>query len=249
MMKKLIPAVFVLLALSVTAATALAGNGNTVWLCKGKQVFGTGNSRCLTNSENEGKFILEDRGSGAGSVQCEGTATILNEGWVGPGSEDETTLVEFIAPKTNCKPSPKSETLNLSEAEVTNVCETVENVEAKNLPWKSLLFLEGTASVDKVGPGTGGEPGYAIVCLVAGLKKTDTCTTTAAHPVIVNAENLTGSATEKPLVTITFPEKPKHPEEAATCSLGGAEQGFVRGKVLLEGLEGGSQVSLELSEE
>src|SRR5277367_2035758 len=100
-MKKLILGLFAVMAMGVFAAPALAtGNGNTVWLCNGVQIQGSGSSRCLVDSENLEVFTLEDMLVPA-RVEC-AVGSILDEGWVGPGSEDETTSVEFVSPSTNC---------------------------------------------------------------------------------------------------------------------------------------------------
>jgi hypothetical protein len=247
-MKKLILGLFAVMALGVFAASALAqGNGNTVWLCNGKQIFGSGNSRCLTDSENEGVFILEDMLVPA-KVECN-AGSILDEGWVGPGSEDETTSVEFMKPTIECKAPAMAELLGGTEN--TNGCENVEEVKAENLPWKTLVFLSGNKFFVLVGPGTGGEPAYKIKCMIAGVPKSDLCELLSGVTVTLPAENLEGNATELPLVTTEFLRVPKEAAEEAKCTTetGSTQDGLAFGKILLEALEGGTQVSLEMSEE
>jgi hypothetical protein len=247
-MKKLMLGVFVVMATGVFAPSALAtGNGNTVWLCNGKQIFGSGNSRCLVDSENEGVFVLEDMLVPA-KEECN-AGSILEEGWVGPGSEDEITIVEFMSPTTECKAPANAELLGGTED--TNGCENIEEVKIENLPWKTLLFLSGNAFFVLLGPGTGGEPAYKIKCKIAGVSKSDLCELLTGVTLTLPAENLGGNATELPLVTTEFLRVPKEAAEEAKCTTetGSTQDGLAFGRILLEALEGGTQVSLEMSEE
>jgi len=237
-MKKLIVALLAVLSLGALAASAFAGNGNTVYLCNGKQIYGTGNNRCLVDSENEGVLQLEDTeavlGAPAG-VECK-AGEVFDEGWVGPGSEDEVTTVTFVAPKTNCTG--------------THDCTTFDEVKALDLPWATLLFLAGTESFVLISPTTNGEPGYLVECTVLGVTKDDVCKTTTGETASVPVVNLLGIQTELPLLTATFLEVPHFSAtELAECSLSKALTGLVFGAELLEALEGGVQVSLEISEE
>jgi len=228
------------MALGVVTASALAaGNGNTVWLCNSKFLT---LEKCLVNSENLETIVLEDMTELA-AVQCP-PGSVLNEGWVGPGSEDETTSVTF---GSNCSPPPKAE--NLSNEILTNICTLVVSVTALALPWKTLAYLIGTATWDTIQPGaSGNQPGYLITCVVAGLTMKDTCTTVSKHE--ANVELFNASS----IVLAQFPKELKSEKESETerakCSLGGAETGLViGGNIDFEALEGGSAVPLELSEE
>jgi len=236
-MKKLLLGLLAIAALGIVTASALAaGNGNTVFLCNSAFLTLT---RCLTVSENLSTIVLEDMTELA-SAQCPPGA-VLAEGWVGPGSEDETTSVTF---GTNCSPPSKAE--NLSGEVLLNVCTLVVSVKAVNLPWTSLAYLTGTKTWDTIKPGaSGNQPGYLLECVVAGLTMKDTCTTVATHEANVELEN------EATKVLVEFPKKLLiSEEERAKCTLGGAETGLVYfGNNLLEALEGGAAVALELSEE
>jgi hypothetical protein len=249
-MKKLMLGVLVVIATGVFAASALAtGNGNTVWLCNGEQIFGSGNSRCLVDAENEGAFVVEDMLVPA-REECNG-GSILDEGWVGPGSEAEITAIEFMNPATECKAPAKAHLLGTGEPEDINGCEDMEEVKVENLPWKGLLFLSGSLSFILVGPGTGGEPGYKIKCKIAGISKSDLCEVLSGVGRTLEALNLTGNAIELPLVSVEFPKNFKTEEEEGKCTTetGSEQNGLSFGFVLLEALEGSTQVSLEMSEE
>jgi len=236
-MKKLLLGLLAIAALGIVTASALAaGNGNTVWLCNSKFLT---LEKCLTVSENLSTIVLEDMTELA-AAQC-GPGAVLAEGWVGPGSEDETTSVKFEIAK--CSPPPKAE--NLSGEILSNVCTLVVSLQALALPWKTLAYLKGTADWDTIKPGaSGNQPGYLLECVVAGLTMKDTCTTVASHEANVELFNTTT------FVLVEFPKVLLSEEERAKCSLGGAETGLVvAGNNLLEALEAGSAVALELSEE
>jgi hypothetical protein len=243
-MKKLIAGLFALVALCGLAATAFAaGNGNTVWLCNGQFLV---LERCLVDSENLEVQKLYDLVAMSG-VECTAEA-VQDEGWVGPGSEDEVTTVIFLEATTLCKPTAKG--LNTKEEEVTNACKKVEAVLALNTPWATLVYLEGTAVWDLLSAIGSKQPGYLIKCEIAGgTKQNDECLINASHTPLVEVLSLEGNATELPLVSALFPAVPLENAELATCSVGGAESGLVLGEDLQEGLIGGTQVSLELSEE
>jgi len=236
-MKGAMLGLFAAAVLGIAAASAFAaGDGNTVWLCGSNYIV---LERCLTIAENLSTIVLEDMTELA-AAQCP-PGSVLAEGWVGPGSEDETTSVAFTA--NSCSPPPKAE--NLSGEALSNVCTLVISVKALALPWKTAVYLEGSATWDTIKPGaSGNQPGYLIECVVAGLTMKDTCTTIAGHELNVELENVS------PLVLLEFPKALKSEEEKAKCSLGGNESGLVYGgDIDLEALEGGSQIGLELSDE
>src|ERR1700684_657024 len=164
-MKKfsIVGALIAIAAVAVVAASAFADN--TVWLCGGAKITGTGNNRCLTVSENLEIEFLEDRGElAASNVEC-AVGAVTDEGWVGPGSEDETTIVTFS--QTACKKAAKA--LNLKKEEVTNKCGTFEKIKVVGLPWTTLIELVAGVAWDRLLTTTAG---YAITC--TGV--TDTCT-------------------------------------------------------------------------
>jgi hypothetical protein len=234
-------ALLAVLALGVVAVSAF-GADNTVWLCKEKPIIGA-SERCLVDSENEGVLHLEDMKADS-AVEC-ASGSVLDEGWVGPGSEDETTTVEFMNPTVNCKPSPKA--LNAKEEEVTNVCEAVTAVEAQNLAWSTLLELVGGEKEDQIKPGPSkNQPGYLVTCKTALGTIDDTCNTVAGKEADVKVVNLPGTATEPPLVTVEFSATILS-ELTAKCGVGGAESGLVVGNILFAALVGGVLASLEVS--
>ena len=198
------------LATSVESSSALADN--TVWLVNGAQLT----SKVLVDSESTGKIVLTDMGLPA-AVECE---EVLNEGWVGPGSEDEITSIEFMKA---CTHPEKAETL--SGELVANACTSVDAVRMVDLPWKTLLELINGVTWGLILPTTNGEPGYQTECGSALGLVTDTCKTTAGNnvgPELTNLENGT--------VLAEFELNPALSEkENATCSLGGAENGLVVG--------------------
>ena len=246
---KFVGALVGVLMIGVLAVSAF-GADNTVWLCAGTVVNGTGNSRCLTTSANLEVFHLWDLTADS-EVEC-AAGSITAEGWVGPGSEDETTLVEFASSTTNCKPTSKA--LNLSEAEVTNVCEKVESpgVVAIHTPWATLLLLaltSGTTYDEVFEKGTNKQPGYEVTCKTALGNVTDKCEKTAEIDDLEVNNLAGGSASEPPLVDVLFPFAPVNSKkEYAKCSVGGSESGAFEGEILLQAFSGSTPVSLEVSE-
>jgi len=243
-MKRLIIALFALGALGVLASASFAAD-NTVWLCEGKEPT---SKSCLVNSEGEGNFTLEDMKEEA-AIECTG-ADVTDEGWVGPGSEDETTRVTFKeeGKEPVCKPTAKA--LNEAGEEVANKCEKVTGTSAVDLGWITLLELVAGVSKDRIKETTHGQPGYTVKCKTSIIEIADECKSeSAADDARVEVENLLGTATEPPLVTVTFPAETEKKAEWADCSLGGKESGLVRGKVLIAALNSsGTAVSLEVSE-
>ncbi|HTU77383.1 MAG TPA: hypothetical protein VMF09_01335 [Solirubrobacteraceae bacterium] len=95
-----------------------------------------------------------------------------------------------------------------------------------------------------------GQPGIVITCKSSILELTDECKSKeATDNSRQEVENLLGTATEPPLVTVTLPSEPERKAEWLDCSLGGVESGLLSGKVLLVALNSsGAAVSLEVSE-
>ncbi|HTU78153.1 MAG TPA: hypothetical protein VMF09_05270 [Solirubrobacteraceae bacterium] len=215
-----------------------------VWLCGEEEV--TTAKTCLVDGEGEGSITFEDMKEEA-AVECPG-ADVTSEGWVGPGSEDETTAVTFKESSKNCRPSAKA--LNEAGESVANKCEEVKEVKTVDLGWSTLLEVVAGKNKDKIKEITKGQPGYTVKCKTSIIEISDECKAKeAAGDERVEVENLLGTSTEPPLVTVTYPEEPERKAEWADCSLGGAESGLVRGKVLLAALSsGGTLETLELSE-
>jgi len=199
-------AVFAFAAVAASSASALS----SVWLVNGALAPLT-----LVTSESLGVVLLEDMGSTPAMVNCE---EVLNEGWVGPGSEDEVTSVVFMKA---CAVPAKAE--NLENKEVTNNCKsgTEATVVALNLPWNTLIVLSAGVFLDALTAGGNG-PGYKVECTnILGGKSTDECTTQKGTTELTNeGEN----------VLSVFPAAPA-PSEFANCSIGGKEQGLVSGDV------------------
>ena len=220
----------VLLGVVAFAATAQASE----YLCNGKA------EACKVLGFNLQIYIFEDRGVPA-SMECpvEGVKT---EGSVS-GSTGEITAVAM----TGCTPSAKA--LNLKEEAVTNGCGTVNSVEALDLPWKTPIS-EGASNdwwilIEK---GTTTQPGYAITCITGGIKITDKCTNSATgEDLLVLSEDLAAEGTEPALLTTIFSTTLLKANEAATCSLGGVEQGFTSGEILEEGWTGTAAEALAIN--
>ena len=244
---RLIGALVGILAAGALAVTAFAAD-NTVWLCAGAEVTGTGNNRCLVEGENLETLLLWDLTADS-EIEC-AVGSIQGEGWVGPGSEGEITSMTFLSVTTNCKPTAKA--LSLSEAEVTNVCESVvtPGVALLHLPWMGLIVLRAGVAYDEVRGKSGGEPGIEITCKTALGDVTDKCERPVSTGDLLPDDNLVGSSSEKPLVDVLLPFKPvRSDEEREKCSVGGAESGALEGEVLLEALSAtGVSLSLEVSE-
>jgi hypothetical protein len=248
-MRKLIPvgAVLAIGGLGVMGVSAFADN--TVWLCAGTDILSV-SARCLILSENLEVVVLEDRGVGAeAAVEC-AVGSILDEGWVGPGSEDETTRVEFVSAPINCKPAANA--LNLAETAVANKCLKVLSVGAVNLPWGTLIELINGVAWDTLKPLRNGQPGFLVECEVeeAGirLKVHDLCDSVAGTEMLVVLDNLPAEGAEAALVDVLFPktkaELLKGEKEFLKCVLGGPEAGIVSGEILLAAA---GNVSLEVS--
>lgn len=246
-MKRLITALLALAALATITATALAANGNTVWLCNGAQVK-TSSERCLVTGSPITFGKLYDLGASA-AIECS-TAAATGEGWVGPGSEGEVTRVTVSSPETNCKPAAKA--LNTKLEEVANACSESKSVSALDLAWSVLVYLSGSVALALLRPTTNGEPGYLVECKVAGLTVKDECKSEAGKEASGELENLLGTATELPLVDgKALPiATAKTNGELAKCSVGGAQSGAIEGEGLAEAVSAtGVQLSLEISEE
>lgn len=229
------------LVLGVLAVSAF-GQDNTIWLCAGLEILNLP-ERCLILSENLETFVFYDLTADS-EVECP-TGVVMNEGWVGPGSEDEITLITFLSP--GCTPTAKA--LNLKEESVTNVCEKVENTGLPtpvNFPAPTLLLLRAGVTYDEIG----GTAGYAITCKTALGNVTDTCQKEASQENNLEALNLPGNATEFPLVSVLFTLTPVVSDaERVKCSVGGKESGALEGEILLQAFgSSGSEVSLETAD-
>jgi hypothetical protein len=192
-------------AIAVASASALS----SVWLVNASTI----GSKVLVLSE--ATVLLEDMGLVPAGFTC---ALVANEGWVGPGSEDEVTSVTFNV--ANCFKDPKSE--NLENKEVANGCTSIDNVAAIGLPWKTLIVLSGAVFLDQI-TGTA-TPGYLVECGTSLGLVDDACTTQKGTTILKN--NASNG------VTAEFPAKPESESEFANCSVGGNLNGLVVGESL-----------------
>jgi hypothetical protein len=199
---------------AITSASAFAVQ--TIWLADGNFILSSA-ERVLVDSELVAgtKLLLEDMKAGIETnVEC---TKVNNEGWIGPDSLDEVTLVEFPETITNnCTANAK--------------CGKLLAVAAVNLPWTTELLLVGGVALDDILKGSGvvGKPGYLVECEpMAGLKVDDTCTSETSSADIDN------NATEGDVVAL-FNEAIAE-TEAATCSAAAPTEhtGLVVGEVLI----------------
>ena len=234
-MRRVAIGALVVLALGLLSA---AGSAQAMeWLCDG--VAG----KCKVKGENLEVVVFEDRGVPA-AVECR-VGAVKSEGTAGSGVVDETTKVEVedggAAPA--CTPSAKA--LNLKQEAETNGCGKVVSVSGVDLPWKTeIAEKEGESTWwDLISAGGARQPGYELVCETSGIKITDTCTSNSEHAPLVLLEN--GSEAS---VSAFFVAVPLEATQAATCTIGGKEQGFVIGEILLWDTGAGSEVlPLEIS--
>jgi hypothetical protein len=223
-MKKLRVAGLALLATLAFGSIAIASASalSSVWLVNGSTI----GSKVLVLSE--ATLLFEDMGLVPAGFTC---ALVANEGWVGPGSEDEVTSVTFNT--SNCFLDPKAE--NLKDEVVSNDCTSIDGVAMLGLPWKTLVVLSGGVFLDQI-TGTAA-PGYLVECVsVLGLVD-DACTTQKGSTELKN--NSSNG------VTAVFPQKPESESEFANCSIGGNLNGLVVGESLLFTASG---LSLTVSE-
>lgn len=155
----------------------------------------------LVSVETVGTIRLQDTSNGA-TVECPGSLI----GSVGPSGEDEITellnaakgIVNLTTPDKECTSSA--------------VCEKTTDIEVSATPpIHTLLVLMENGTILDLALNTG----YTVVCLVLGIKITDTCTTKENSGAVV--ENVVGkNVTAKGAV-----------EELGTCSVGGTGTGLI----------------------
>jgi len=241
---KLVALTFAVFAIGVTSlvAVAAASAETAEWLCANALVA----KECLILSENLSVMTFQDRNAES-EVQCE-VGAVTDEGWVGPGAEDEVTKVAFNS--ANCKASGKA--LNLKEEEKTNKCTSLESIGPVDLPWHSVLELINTVAWDtlKESSVANGPPGYEIMCKTLIGLVTDRCTVVEKHEPLLKLENLPLEGTEFALVDAKFIGKPNetfsgNESEFAECSVGGKESGVVTGEQLLAGMLSNVAATLE----
>jgi hypothetical protein len=161
-------------------------------------------------------LTLRDAGATGGSSAVQCTAEVEGAGTVGPGNKGRITKAEVKNPKSNC-------------ARVEGGCkaEGIETVRAVNLPWQTELSeTEKGVQAQLEGTTTGKEPGWEISCNTILGKMTDVCTSEEKKP---------GKATlllDQSGALLTLGEYLSRVR--GKCSVGGAEQGEIKGKLTVE---------------
>jgi hypothetical protein len=217
----LIGALFAVFAIGAVAA-ASASALTEVWLVEG---VNKGTTKVAT--EAEGKVEL---------VQYTGTvtalpATVLNKiscegtfdgfAWNEPSALDEITALLNLA-KEEVKLGVRALLCDVTfkGTSLEDCREGVANAEvyAVNLPWKTEVVLVGTMIVDLF-TGTGGEPGYEVICQsLLGISGENICTAPAAGTTKALLEN---AATTPASVAGFFDPAETADGELANCTLGG----------------------------
>jgi hypothetical protein len=240
MMKK--SRIFVSL-LGVTAVCVLfAGVGTSSafqWLCSGAAITVKGN--CLFLGSNLTAFVLQDTGAEY-SIECV-KEKISTEGTVGPGTEDETTLMKVSqeGKEPICKPTAKA--LNLAGEEVPNKCSKIVKFVAVDTPWKTTLIEEWW---DLINTGNASGAGWELKCTVLGIETRDVCISGtmaesgSGEAALVLLENFSGE------VNMFYNETALFPAQYANCSIGSVESGLVKGEFRLSGESGGVGVPLTI---
>jgi hypothetical protein len=194
-------AVFALSAVIVSSASAEV-TLLAEWLLGGEKVV------TLLAMSLTGTYLFEDTNN-KGAVTCEATW----DGSAGPNGEGEITQIltkggvaaSLTVPITACTADTGSSCAKEPDIELSPV----------GLPWHTNLSLmeNGAFLFESRGSGPGGLGGWEIVCLVAGIKVTDTCEE-ASDSILV--ENVTEGTEEVGAET-----------PSANCSLGGTGTGLV----------------------
>jgi hypothetical protein len=183
-----------------------AGSG-TKWetnQCSKASSSGKWEWRELTTTEKAtsvATFTLKDTKTLAGTAQI--TCSLTDEGTIGPGSHGTITKINIEA--KNCK--------------AEKVCENVEEVEAKNLPWHTEMYETEDTVRDKLSASSG-QLGWKIKCKTALGSKTDECLTEEGKTYSTSMESAPGG-----LVDAFFEEE----SGKAKCSEGGKESGEISG--------------------
>ncbi len=172
-----------------------------------KELVGT------SETTSSGELEMEDSKAtgGAVDVKCPGT----HLGWVanlanGTAGEDGVSSIHVVV--ASCTFIKKG------------ACETIESLEARNLPWGTRLVESGSEVRDELISGSSsGAPGWAVKCKTILGSVTDTCTRSGTTQ-NVRANRATGET--EFIFDATSSKIP------AECTQGGAGAGFVRGTII-----------------
>jgi hypothetical protein len=213
-------AVFALLAFSVIAATSSAFALESVWLVGGHraEVKTLVLSETIgINGDNTGVILLEDSKvplAGKVDILCSG----IDEGWVGPGSLDEVTLITSLSGSETTE-----KWIACTRSEGCEADPTPPEARAVGLPWVTELLLEGTIFLDDIVGKAGEEAGWEVrKCLVFGTETSDKCVSNASSADIDNT-------TEGDVIALFSPTFTTN----ALCTVGGAGSGIVEGEILI----------------
>lgn len=156
-------------------------------------------------------LTLRDKEAPGGSSEIRCTAENEAEGVVGPGNSGKITKAEVKNTKTNC-------------TRLTGACEAgkVEKVVGAGLPWQTTLFETEKKVLTKIEADSASEPGWSIVCKVAGLNVTDTCTSTGKKYEQASLENVLSGGVQLVLGKFTKANE-------AECTLSKKVSGQVEG--------------------
>ncbi len=201
-----------LVALAAMAmATAATASAAPVWEQNGTEVKGT------EKVMGTGTLKLKDTKTllGTSEVECGGA----EKGTIGPGSLDRVEVIEVQA----------------SQCAAKKVCENVEEITAKGLPWQTEVYESGKELRDNIKTTGNGEPGWRVKCKTIGGSKVDECLAEAG---LVPSTKVTNE-TVKGVVVSEFEEEhsPK-----AKCTEGGAKSGAVVGLITLLSATAGSRI-------
>ena len=158
------------------------------------------------------ELLFSDTKGGPFGEEIDILCSLHDEGTVGAGGADKITKVTNLA-------ATSAEIKCTTDA---GMC-TEAVAEAVNLPWTTKIVLAGVTFRDEIGPGTGGGPGYAILC--KNIVNTDVCTSPTTKLTSVLLTNAVGG------VEASFDAVSE--EEPMTCTRGGAGAGLVKGVDLM----------------
>jgi hypothetical protein len=212
-MRKIQTVGLALVAVLAMSAVAVASASAAEWLLNGAKIT------AATSAPSEGALTLEDTKAPGGAVKVECSGKFV--GTVGPLAADSITEVLSL-----------TGTSTISCTIITHgACEgTTAEVKGIHLPWTTeLLLATETEFRDDIVSGTGGEPGYTVVCKTILGNVTDTCTGKTSSEEL----NVTGG------VEGIFEAK----SEKANCSLGGTGSGVILGKGISKTASGTLTVS------
>jgi hypothetical protein len=142
--------------------------------------------------------------AGVSEVECFGES----KGAIGPGQFGRINTVKVEV--ANCR--------------AIKVCEKVEEIEARNLPWQTEDYNTEGKHLSKLTGAGSGEPGWKVKCKTVLGSKTDECLAEAGEPESLQLENRVTNG--ELLVLVTFQHLRK-----AKCTEGGAKSGEVLGSV------------------